>query len=154
MANVRQGLLDFINTLQAIVSWGDAVSAEAQLLALYNTEQANLELQTGTILETHGIFFYEERYGSIGPLGRLGSQKCYPRAKPPSENDGLYPVGDEPAEEFFDLTDPLQKRKRPSHDTLPPLDLPPLPESIEEVPKAREFQLQQPSGVLPQTPLR
>ncbi|NOZ41063.1 MAG: TolC family protein [Planctomycetes bacterium] len=154
MANVSQGLFDFINTLQAIVSWGDAVSAEAQLLALYNTEQANLELQTGTILETHGIFFYEERYGSIGPLGRLGSQKCYPRAKPPSENDNLYPVGDEPAEEFFDLTDPLQKRKRPSHDTLPPLDLPPLPEPIEEVPKAREFQLQQPRAMLPQTPLR
>jgi len=90
------------------VSWGDAVSSEAQLLSLYNTERANLELQTGTILETHDIFFYEERYGSIGPLGCLGGKKCYPRAKPPSENANLYPVGDEPSEEFFDLTDPLE----------------------------------------------
>ena len=112
MDRVKVGLLQYINTLQAIVSWGDAVSAEAQLLSLYNTEQANLELQTGTILETHGVFFFEERYGSIGPLGCLGDQKCYPRAKPPSENDSLYPSGDEPAEEFFDLTDPLLERKR------------------------------------------
>ena len=80
------GLEQYINVLQAIVSWGDAVSSEAQLLTLYNTEQANLELQTGTILETHDVFFYEERYGSIGPLGCVGQKKCYPRAKPPTEN--------------------------------------------------------------------
>ncbi len=149
MALVREGLQQFINTLQAIVSWGDAVSAEAQLLSLYNIEQANLELQTGTILETHGVFFYEERYGSIGPLSCLGSQKCYPRAKPPSENDYLYPTGDEPAEEFFDLTDPLIKRRRPDSETLPPLNPPPPSEPIDAVPEAPVFQLQQPSGVLP-----
>ena len=154
MARVSKGLLDYINTLQAIVSWGDAVSAEAQLLSLYNIEQANLELQTGTILETHGIFFYEERYGSIGPLGCLGDKKCYPRAKSPGENANLYRIGDEPAEEFFDLTDPLQKRKRPNRETLPPLNPPPPAEPIEPASEAPVFQLQQPIRVLPQSTLR
>ena len=140
------GLEQYINVLQAIVSWGDAVSSEAQLLTLYNTEQANLELQTGTILETHDVFFYEERYGSIGPLGCVGQKKCYPRAKPPTENAVLYPVGDEPSEEFFDLTDPREDeraRKEKTRDLLPPLNPPPPSEPIESP------ALQQPGGVLP-----
>ena len=140
------GLEQYINVLQAIVSWGDAVSSEAQLLTLYNTEQANLELQTGTILETHDVFFYEERYGSIGPLGCVGQKKCYPRAKPPTENAYLYPAGDEPSEEFFDLTDPREDeraRKEKTRDLLPPLNPPPPSEPIESP------ALQQPGGVLP-----
>ncbi len=140
------GLEQYINVLQAIVSWGDAVSSEAQLLSLYNIEQANLELQTGTILETHDVFFYEERYASIGPLSCMGQQACYPRAKPPTENAPLYPDGDEPSEEFFDLTDPQQEereRQKRTRELLPPLNPPPPSEPVESP------ALLQPSGVLP-----
>ena len=124
------GLSQYIDVLQAIVSWGDAVGSEAQFLSLYNTEQANLELQTGTILETHGVFFYEERFASLAPLSCLGKKACYPRAKPPTDNQNMYPTGTEPAEEFFDLTDPLEQlrdRRRRDRETLPPLQ--PLPPS-------------------------
>lgn len=147
IARYNQGLIQYIVVLQAIVSWGDAVSSEAQLLSLYNAEQANLELETGTILETHDVYFFEERYGSIGPLGCLGRNRCYPRAKRPTENAFRYPAGDEPAEEFFDLTDPLQEldvQRKKARDLLPPLNPPPPSEPID--PSA----LQQPNGVLPQ----
>lgn len=146
------GLEQYINVLQAIVSWGDAVSSEAQLLTLYNTEQANLQLQTGTILETHDVFFYEERYASIGPLGCVGQQRCYPRAKPPTDNANIYEPGNEPSEEFFDLTDPLEEdrqRNRLRQELLPPLNPPPPSEPIEQVPAAQPLELQQPTGVLP-----
>ena len=150
IARYSNDLLQFINVLQAIVSWGDAVSSEAQFLSLYNTEQANLQLQTGTILETHGVFFYEERFGSIGPLGRMGKPHCYPRDQRPTDNADQYPVGEEPAEEFFDLTDPLEPmrtRRQQQRELLPPLE-PMLPtEPIEIPPPAPE--LQQPNGVLP-----
>ncbi len=47
-------LEQFIVLLQAIVDWGNAVSSEAQALVAYNSELANLERETGTILESHG----------------------------------------------------------------------------------------------------
>ena len=72
------GIVQFILVLQAIVDWGNAVSSEAQALSQYNIELANLEVETGTILETHGITFYEERFGSVGPLGRWHAGRCYP----------------------------------------------------------------------------
>ncbi|MAT72373.1 MAG: hypothetical protein CMJ58_22955 [Planctomycetaceae bacterium] len=157
IARYQQGLIQYIIVLQAIVSWGDAVSSEAQLLALYNTELANLQLQTGTILETHGVYFYEERFRSLGPLGCVGNGACYPRAQPPSGNEDLYPEGDEPSEEFFDLADPLQQLReseRRVRDVLPPLNPPPpaepYPEDDEEtLPEPLPLNLQQPSGVLP-----
>ncbi len=145
-ARYNQGLIQYIVVLQAIVSWGDAVSAEAQLLSLYNVEQANLELQTGTILETHDVFFYEERYASIGPLSCMGQQKCYPRAERPSENANLYPTGDEPSEEFFDLTAPLEStRQLQDREVLPPLNPPPPSEPVDT---PGVTQLRQPDGVL------
>lgn len=154
MARYRNELLQFINVLQAIVSWGDSVSSEAQLLAQYNIEQANLELQTGTILESHGVFFFEERYRSLGPLCCLGDGQCYPRAKRPTDNADIYPVGDTPSEEHFDLSDPLSNvhdARRKDSELLPefvplppsepiepyqsePLKLPELPEPIAPVP--------------------
>ena len=70
LAEFRFGRAIFLNVSQAITDWGNAVSSEAQALAQYNIELANLERQTGTILETHGVQFVEERYKSIGPLGR------------------------------------------------------------------------------------
>lgn len=146
-----KGLIQFIIVLDAIVSWGDAVRAEAQLLSLYNIEQANLQLQTGTILETHGVFFYEERFASIGPLGCAGNKKCYPRANPPTDNADIYPASDRPSEEFFDLTDPVEaqlERRRRGHELLPPLEPPPSGEDIDP-PSTSPPQIRQPSRLLP-----
>ena len=91
-ADYGAGRAIYLNVLQAISDWGNAISAEAQALAQYNTELANLERQTGTILETHGVRFLEERYRSIGPLGRCVMPKAYPAALPPAPNKpGLSP---------------------------------------------------------------
>ena len=54
--------------LQALNDWGNAVSSEAQQLLTYNIALATLERQTGTILETHGLVFDEERFRAAGPL--------------------------------------------------------------------------------------
>lgn len=109
LADFRAGRAIFLNVLQAITDWGNSVSAEAQSLAQYNTELANLERQTGTILDTHGVHFFEERYASIGPLCR---RRCYPASLPPGPNADVYPVGAEPAENFFNLKSPLQQEQR------------------------------------------
>jgi outer membrane protein TolC len=98
---------NILNVLVAITDWGNAVRNEATSLTQYNTLLAELELQTGTILESHGIWFYEERYGSIGPLGRLHPPVCYPERNGPLPNADSYPAGDRPAEEFFDLQTPV-----------------------------------------------
>ncbi len=82
----------YVNVLLAITDWGNAVNSEYQALVQYNTELATLERQTGTILETHGVRFYEERYGSIGPLGRLFDDWCYPRDMRPTPNEDSQPV--------------------------------------------------------------
>ena len=96
----------FVNVLQAISDWGNAVSQEANSLAQYNTELANIERQTGTILETHGVFFFEDRFCSLGPLWMSRKHsRLYPRDIRPGENLPKYPTGDEPAENFFDLKD-------------------------------------------------
>lgn len=105
-------LLQFLNVLQAITSWGNSVSSQAQALTQYNIELSNLERQTGTILETHGIRFVQERMRFIGPVG-FGRQACYPTALAPTENSEQYPAGDEPAENSFNLKDPLDGYGRP-----------------------------------------
>jgi len=118
-ASYRSERVIFLNVLQAITSWGNSVSAEAQSLALYNTELANLERETGTILDTHGITFVEERFGSIGPLGRLADRQCYPKTRRPTSNAERYPVGDEPAEESFNLSKPYSPKREAKPETLP-----------------------------------
>jgi outer membrane protein TolC len=100
------GQTPYINLLLAITDWGNAISSEAQFLTQFNTLLAKLERDTGTILETHGIYFYEERFTAIGPAGRLGQPRCYPAALTPSENAPRYPNSDRPSEEAFELTDP------------------------------------------------
>ncbi len=93
------------------------MSAEAQALLQYNTELANLEQQTGTILETHGVWFFEERFNAIGPLGRLGHGRSYPGTSTPGSNDDHYPTGERPSEEVFNLQTPeFPSRRR----ALPP----------------------------------
>jgi outer membrane protein TolC len=110
----------FLNVLQAITSWGDSVSAEAQALAQYNSELANLEAETGTILETHGVRFAEERYRSIGPLGRCAEPRCYPHALPAGPNEPRYPSSSEPAEKAFNLENPAKADPAPPRPESPP----------------------------------
>lgn len=122
-----------LNVLQAITDWGNTVSLEASALTQYNTLLATLERQTGTILETHGVIFYEERYGSIGPLGRCFPEKCYPQDLRPTPNNDFYKVGEQPSEETFDLQAPnLRERLR----GLPyeRIELPKQEESLPETP--------------------
>ncbi len=95
-----------LNVLQAISDWGNTVSAQANALTLYNTQLAALERQTGTILETHGIYFIEESQQAVGPLGRFGDTRSYPWDTRPTENSNLYDDSTEPAENSFDLTPP------------------------------------------------
>ena len=97
-ANYEANRTIYLNVLQAITSWGSARSAETQSLTQYNTELANLELQTGAILETHGVGFIEERYGAIGPLGRLFRGRGYPRDYRPGPNADRYQHTSEPPE--------------------------------------------------------
>ncbi|MFK8113079.1 MAG: TolC family protein [Rubripirellula sp.] len=117
LARYNEGIVQFIVVLQAIVDWGNSVSSEAQSLAQYNTELANLEVQTGAILESHGVTFFEERFSAIGPLGRLGSEKCYPYSRRPSEPIDRFQASDRPSEEYFDLEDPVGKRESQKQDT-------------------------------------
>lgn len=95
-----------INVLQAISEWGNTVSAEANALTQYNALLASLERQTGTILETHGVYFVQESQQAIGPHCLLGEQRCYPRSTRPTENIDAYQDSDEPAEKSFELTPP------------------------------------------------
>ena len=109
-----RGQTIFLDVLQAITDWGNAVSAESQALTQYNGELAALEQETGTILETHGIRFFEERFMSLGPLGRVGRTRDYPQATPPTPNEPKYPPSTKPAENFFDLRDPLKGLLEPT----------------------------------------
>ena len=96
---------NFLNFLQGVTDWGNAVASEAQSLATYNTELAGLERQTGTILETHGVRFIEERFASIGTHGRCFGEECYPRDLRPQDSRPRYEDSGKAAEESFDLKD-------------------------------------------------
>lgn len=111
LAQYNEGIVQFIVVLQAIVDWGNSVSAEAQALAQYNTELARLELQTGTILQEHNVVFFEERFRSIGPLGRHAEEECYPRSQPASPTVARYAGGEQPSEEYFNLEDPVSRNR-------------------------------------------
>lgn len=130
----RFGQQPFINVLEAITSWGDAVRSEADSLTQYNTDLATLEELTGTILEAHGVFFYEERFRSIGPLRVLGHGRDYPAALRPEPNRNRYGASERKSEDFFNLQQPdfLLREPAPSRtprrDGLPQLErLPPVP---------------------------
>ncbi|HMC10479.1 MAG TPA: TolC family protein, partial [Pirellulaceae bacterium] len=121
----RANLINYIPVLVAITDWGNAIANEAASVAQYNTLLADLEQQTGTILETHGVRFYEERYGSIGPLSHWVP---YPQSTPPTPNADRYPIGDRPAENVFRLEDPttFQRLGPPGLENLPrPQERPP-----------------------------
>jgi hypothetical protein len=118
--------------LQAINDWGNAVSFEAQSLAQYNIELANLEKQTGTILESHGVRFFEERAAFAGPLGRLQKHRLYPTSLPPGPNVQRYLQTGEPAEKMLERDVPsfrdMPEKKMPPDD---PKEAVPRPARIE-----------------------
>ena len=125
---------NFLNCLQGVTDWGNSVASEAQALTSYNTELANLERQTGTILETHGIRFVEEQFASIGTHGKCFEDECYPRDLNPQENRALYEDSGKAAEEAFDLKDfPRRRGDRLRLPETPQFDLPPAtPPKMEE----------------------
>ncbi len=121
-AQFRTGRVEYLNVLQAINDWGNAVSSEAQQLLAYNVDLAALERQTGTILETHGLVFNEERFRAAGPVPC--HDRSYPAALPIAGEPHRYPGGDEPAENAFDL------KKPDPHTPAPPVVLPPPPDAV------------------------
>jgi outer membrane protein TolC len=138
------GRIDYLDVLVAITGWGNAIDSEARALLQYDTELANLQEQTGTILEDHGIRFVEEPYCSIGPLGRLVSGRWYPKGRRPGPNDAEYGGGDQPAERVFELEEPeipgRGERDRPlpripPMREIPPDDLVPPSPGIEQFPR-------------------
>ncbi len=124
------GFSILLNVLQGIANWGDAVSAEAQSLTQYNTELANLERETGTILEAHGVRFLEERFRFAGPL--CGRERCYAAGLSPTDNQTKYPVGEKPAEDAFDLQRPVEAPTS-TRPPPPPTAPRPLPEAARGV---------------------
>ena len=143
--NEREQVL-FVTVLQAISDFGNAVSQEASALLQYNTALANLEQETGTILETHGIFLQEDLRCSAGPrclaewVGRE-SGKAYSHRHRPSGNAARYAAGDEASEEAFELSDPPTRSRRRAGEDADDADdagdadeIPRLPDPIEEPP--------------------
>ncbi len=111
-ARYSNGLTIYLDVLQAISAWGNAVDSEAQALLQYNTELANLERHTGTILQSHGIHFNEGGFPSVGRLGRLFPDHCYPADIRPGPNRDRYPAGASPSENAFQLGDLDVPRRR------------------------------------------
>jgi outer membrane protein TolC len=109
----RAGRNIYLNVLQALNDWGNAVSSEALQLLTYNVTLATLERQTGTILDTHGLVFVEERFRAAGPLGILGPGRLYPAAEIPVGSPQRYPATDEPSENAFDLRNPAPRKAKP-----------------------------------------
>jgi outer membrane protein TolC len=108
-ANYRADRNIYLNVLQALNDWGAAVSSEAASLLAYNVALATLERQTGTILETHGLVFQEERFRAAGPLLLPSLNRIYPFALVPVGAPQLYPGKGVPAEHFFDLREPVPR---------------------------------------------
>lgn len=129
-ARVGTGVSIPLNFLLALSDWGNTVSAQANALTQYNTQLATLERQTGTILETHGIYFIEESQQAVGPHGRFCDTRCYPWDTRPTENSDLYDDSTEPAENSFDLTPPANPREAPPKVDYDKIELPTLDEII------------------------
>lgn len=131
----------FLNFINALTDWGNSVSQEAQALAQYNTELANLERQTGTILETHGVFFSEDRFCSIGPKWQRREARQYPRNLRPNENAPRYSDRDtqKEAENFFNLDDyPRRHGKRKPKESRDRADQKPYDSPEDVIPQEKE----------------
>ena len=118
----KSGQTIYLNVLLALNDWGNAVSSEAQQLLIYNTALATLEQQTGTILETHGLVFNEERFRAAGPL--LCREESYPASQPPVGSPQLYP-GTKASENSFNLQNPVLDKAKLLEDLSKPKELKP-----------------------------
>ncbi len=103
----RAGRGIYLSVLQALNDWGNAITSEARALVNYNVLLATLERQTGTILETHGLVFLEERFTAAGPLVKCAPARDYPQALKPVGEPTKYPSSDAPGENAFGLTKPV-----------------------------------------------
>jgi outer membrane protein TolC len=121
-AQFKEGRVPFLNVLQAINDFGSVVSSEAAQLLAYNVTLAAVERQTGTILETHGLVFNEERFRAAGPLPCR--DRDYPAALVPSGSPHRYPDTGKPSEDAFDLKQPAPPREQPEIVLPPPRVLP------------------------------
>ena len=131
--NFRRGRSIYLNVLQALTDWGAAISSEAGALTNYNVLLATLERQTGTILETHGLVFIEERFQAVGPLCHVDHMREYPRDLKPTGEPTRYPDSGHPGENKFDLKRPEDLRKEgPKPPELP------APKFAEDQPKEAE----------------
>jgi outer membrane protein TolC len=126
IARFKFGQTIYLNYLQALNDWGTAISSEALQLLNYNLTLANLERQSGTILETHGLVFNEERFRAAGPFCLFGHDRLYPSAVSPAGKPVGYPGSGEAAENAFDLKNPAPREE--------PGKLP-LPRLLEDKPK-------------------
>lgn len=135
--NFLIGRLTVVELLLAINTWASSVTSEARAITQLNSTLATLEAETGTILESHGVRLYEERFCSLGPLGEISEGRNFPSALRPSENTPRYPMGDQPSENAFDLTVPVdqeqmtedmrdERREMERMRRLPPEPTPPL----------------------------
>lgn len=131
LARWQTGQAILLNVLQAISDWGNTISNEANALTQYNTQLANLERQTGTILETHSVYFLQESQYWIGPHGRFCDMRAYPSSTQPTENSDLYEDSAEPAERSFDLQAPPNFRDLQNNVPYDTIELPTLEQMIE-----------------------
>jgi len=134
----KEGRGIYLNVLQALTDWGNAITSEARALTEYNILLATLEQQTGTILETHGLVFVEERFQAAGPHCLPGHDREYPRDLKPTGEPTRYPASGGPGENAFDLTKPAvrpAKMKEPAPEGDKKGELPPDPKFAEDRPK-------------------
>lgn len=139
IGNERVGFINYLNVLQSLNDWGNAVSTEAQQLLAYNISLATLERETGTILETHGLVFNEERFRAAGPIPC--HDRLYPEAVVPTGTPRFAPGTDQPSEEVFDLKKPDWRNARPeapgskppAGDPLPAPRPVPMPDKIQPI---------------------
>ena len=106
--NIRVGAV-YLQVLQALNDWGNVITSEAQALINYNILLATLERQTGTILETHGLVFVEERFQAAGPLCLPSHDRAYSMDLKPTGEPTQYPATGSPAENAFDLKRPTER---------------------------------------------
>ena len=107
----------YLSVLQALNDWGAAISSEAQTMINYNVLLSNLEKQTGTILETHGLVFVEERFHAAGPVPH--HEREYPQELKPKGEPTKYPSSGMPGENVFDLKKPDVKPAKMGEPKLP-----------------------------------
>lgn len=112
-ARYSVGTLDIVDFLLALNTWASSVTSEARAITQLNSTLATLEAESGTILETHGVRMFEERYCSLGPLGRFHKGRQYPSAVRPTENATRYADGAEASENAFNLQVPVDLTKSP-----------------------------------------